>query len=425
MSLFASRWVKVPGHVRELSLEAGLPAGFRASGVACGIKPSGRPDLGMVVCDEEHCVSAARFTTNASPAAPVQLTRERSSLAALRAVLVNSGCANAATGSRGLEDAERARAAAAAAVGLEAEQVAVASTGSISHFLPMERVLAGVQEAAGALRSDGDVAFQRAIETTDSYEKRAVLEVALSAGTVRVAAQCKGAGMISPRFATMLCFVQTDADLYPGGADALLGRAVSSSFDRISVDGQLSTNDTVVLLASGACGTAVQADSEDALLFGEALEALLRALAIRIVSDGEGARRIARVRVHGARREDAENVARGVACSPLVKAALHGGDPNWGRILQAVGGALAGWIAPPGEPREAPDSALPVRISVEGIEVCARGEAVAVDEAALRQAVAREEVEYEIWLGGDAAQAEVYFSDLSREYVTANAEYTT
>jgi glutamate N-acetyltransferase/amino-acid N-acetyltransferase len=214
----------------------------------------------------------------------------------------------------------------------------------------------------------------------------------------------------------MLCFVQTDAALEPETADLLLGVCVKRSFDRISVDGQLSTNDTAILMCSGASGVAVAPESEDELRFGEALDALLRTLALMIVRDGEGAKRIGRIHVRGAQPAVAERCARAIANSPLVKTALHGADPNWGRIAQALGQALPG-AAP-----------LHFDIAIEGITVAAGGAAVAHDEAALQAAAAGVEIEYEVTLPGDPAQpaeSEVFFSDLSHEYVTINAEYTT
>jgi glutamate N-acetyltransferase/amino-acid N-acetyltransferase len=423
---FRSRWVPTPAHVRELSLDAGLPAGFRAAGVAAGLKPSGNPDVGLLVCDSPNPVSATRFTATATPAAPVLVTRERCRLDALRVVLVNSGCANAATGRRGLDDAAKTQGAAALAAGVSPAEVALASTGAISHLLPVDAVLKGILEARTGLRREGDRDFQQAIQTTDAFEKRACLEVELSTGTVRLNAQCKGAGMISPNFATMLCFVQTDAEMSAETAELLLGVCVKRSFDRASVDGQLSTNDTAILMCSGASGVHVAPESEDELRLGEALDAVLRALAIMMVADGEGARRTARVVVRGgsANGEEAsgespavELVARAVANSPLVKTALHGGDPNWGRIVQAVGAALAGSTRYP--------SPLAVDVWIEGIQVCSAGSAIPYDEAALNAAVQREEVEYEIALPGDGAETEVFFSDLSHEYVTINADYTT
>jgi glutamate N-acetyltransferase/amino-acid N-acetyltransferase len=417
---FRSRWVSTPAHVRELAADAGLPGGFRAAGVAAGLKPSGRPDVGLLVCDAEHPTSAARFTSTAAPAAPVLVSRERCDLHALRVVLANAGCANAATGQRGLDDAAKTQGAAALAAGVDPAEVALASTGGISQYLPVPAVLKGILAARERLSGDGDADFQRAIQTTDAFEKRANLEVQLPAGTVRLTAQCKGAGMISPRFATMLCFVQTDAALSAETADLLLGVCVKRSFDRASVDGQLSTNDTAILMCSGASGVAVAPESEDELRFGEALDALLRALAIMMVADGEGAGRMARVVVRGGALDGCETAARAVANSPLVKAALHGGDPNWGRIVQAVGGALAA-----DERYPAP---LAIDVAIEGIQVCSRGVALSYDEPALAQAVKRAEVEYEIALGGrDSidAETEVFFSDLSTQYVTFNAEYTT
>jgi len=413
---FSSRWVAAPAHVRELEPDAGLPAGFRAAGVACGIKPSGNHDLGLLVCDSERPASAARFTASATAAAPVQLSRERCRLGALRAVLVNSGCANAATGARGLDDAAKTQGAAALAMGVEAEEVVLGSTGGISWYLPVEAVLRGILDASGQLRRDGDRDFQKAIQTTDAFEKRANLQVELPSGTVGLTAQCKGAGMISPNFATMLCFVQTDAALEPQTAELLLGVCVKRSFDRCSVDGDLSTNDTAVLMASGASGVEVAPESEDELRLGEALDALLRQLAIMLVTDGEGAARIARVLVRGGGAGGdriVEAVARGVANSPLVKAALHSADPNWGRLVMAAGAALPG------------EGPLSVDIAIEGIQVCSAGAAIDYDAEALARAIERREVEYELTLRGDGAETEVFFSDLSHEYVTINADYTT
>ncbi len=410
---FHSRWVPAPEHVRDLGPSVGLPEGFRAAGVACGIKPSGNCDLGLLVCDAEAPVSAARFTASGTPAAPVLVSQERCRLNSLRVILANAGCANAATGRRGIDDAAKTQGAAAIATGVDETAVALASTGAISHYLPVDAMLKGILAANGELRREGDADFQQAIQTTDAFEKRACLQIEMSGGPVRLTAQCKGAGMISPRFATMFCFVQTDAALEPATADLLLGVTVKRSFDRSSVDGQLSTNDIAVLMCSGASGVRVAPESEDELRFGEALDALLRQLAIMMVADGEGAARIARVVVRGGHIEGAEAVARAVANSPLVKAALHSGDPNWGRIVQAVGAALPG-TAP-----------LAVDITLEGVHVCSAGAAIDYDEGKLGQALKGKEVEYEITLPGDGAETEVFFSDLSHEYVTINADYTT
>jgi glutamate N-acetyltransferase / amino-acid N-acetyltransferase len=414
---FHSRWVQAPEHVRELGPDAGLPTGFRAAGVACGIKPSGNPDVGLLVCDAAEPVSAARFADTAAPAAPVMLSRERCTLSSLRAILANSGCANAATGKRGMDDAAKTQGAAAMALGVDPREVLLGSTGGISDYLPVEKMLRGILDAHKRLDRDGDTSFQQGIQTTDAFEKRANLLVRLPSGEVRLSAQCKGAGMISPRFATMFCFVETDAKLAPETAELLLSVCLKRSFDRCSVDGQLSTNDTAALICSGESGVLVAPASEDELRFGEALDALMRQLAILMVADGEGAGRIARVLVRGGNQDRVETAARAVANSPLVKAALHGADPNWGRIVQAVGGALGGGGLEGGH--------LPLDVHVEGIQVCSAGAAIDCDEATLAEAVQGKEIEYEIVLPGEGAETEVFFSDLSHEYVTINADYTT
>jgi len=413
-AFFRSRWVAAPDGVTDAGRGArGLPQGFRAAGVAAGVKASGGRDLGLLVCDSPQASSAARFTRSGVLAAPVVLTKERARLHALRAVVVNSGNANAATGSRGLDEAARVQGAGAVAAGVGADQVAVASTGVIGVQLDGGLIVRGLARAAAELRGDGDGDLAAAMMTTDAFEKRAVLDVELSGGTVRLCAQAKGAGMIQPAFATMLCFVETDAALAAETADLLLGVCVKRSFDRISVDGELSTNDTALLLCSGVSGVAVAAESDDELRFGHALDALLRQLALDIVRDGEGAARVGRVVVRGGDVVGVERSARAVANSPLVKAALHGGDPNWGRIAQAVGMALVD-AAP-----------VPFDIAIEGVQVAARGAAVAYDERALGAAVDRPEVEYVVGLPGDGHETEVFFSDLSHTYVTVNADYTT
>jgi len=410
MSFFSSRWVDAPEQATEVE---GLPAGFRASGVACGIKPSGASDLGLLVSDAPETVSAARFTRSGVLAAPVLLCQERCDLAGLRAIVANSGCANAATGRRGFDAAAKVQGAGALAAGVPESAVALASTGGIAHHLPVDRVVSGIAAARAELAADGDLELAEAIRTTDAFAKRVSLAVELPAGTVRVSAQAKGAGMISPAFATMFCFVQTDAALAPETADLLLGVTVKRSFDRISVDGQLSTNDTAILMANGTSGVRVEPESEDELRLGETLDAVLRQLALMIVHDGEGAKRIARVVVRGGHDLHVEGAARAVANSPLVKAALHGGDPNWGRIAQSVGMALPG-TAP-----------LAFDVEVEGIQVCSGGVGLDHDEAALAEAVRRDEVEYVVGLPGEGHETEVFFSDLSCDYVSINAEYST
>ena len=411
-TFFDSRWVPRPDHVHEMASPTMLPEGFRAAGVVAGIKPSGGLDVGLLVSEARETTSAARFTASGVLAAPVLVTRQRAKLAALRAVAVNAGNANAATGQRGMDAAAKMQGAAAMCASVPEDQVAVASTGVIGVQLDADKVTKGLLAARSELSSNAGT-FAESIRTTDAFPKQASLSVELPSGTVRLSAQCKGAGMIQPNFATMLCFVQTDAMLSSQTADLLLGVCVKRSFDRISVDGQLSTNDTAILMASGASGVRVEPESEDEGKLGEALDALLRRLALLIVRDGEGAKRIGRVHVTAAHPNVSDLAARAVANSPLVKAALHGGDPNWGRIAQAVGGALRG-AAP-----------LAFDIAIEGVQVCKNGAAVPHDIGALAEAVAGPEVEYSVTLPGEGAEAEVFFSDLSHEYVTINADYTT
>ena len=411
MSFFSSRWVPCPDHVEEAG--DGLPAGFRAGAARAAIKTPGVLDVGLLVSDAPQTVSAARFTRSGVLAAPVIVTRDHARVDALRVVVANSANANAATGEPGMAVATRMQRDAGEAAGVDADQVAVASTGVIGVALDGDRVAAGIAQAADELRQDGDGDFNEAIMTTDAFPKRASLIVHLPSGDVRVSAQAKGAGMIEPAFATMLCFVQTDAALAPETADLLLGVCVKRSFDRISVDGQLSTNDTAILMCSGSSGVHVAPESDDERAFGLALDALLRMLALLMVRDGEGARRTGRVVVRGGDLADAERCARAIANSPLVKTALHGADPNWGRIAQSVGMAMA-YAAP-----------LPLDIDIEGIAVCRDGAAVAYHAQALDAAAAGDEIEYVVGLGGEGAETEVFFSDLGHGYVTINAEYTT
>ena len=408
MSFFSSRWVDLPVNAGEAS-DTELPTGFRAAGVAAGIKPSGL-DVGVLVSDAPETVSAARFTTNARLGAPV-LVSKQAELSRLRAVVVNSGCANVGDGQRGLDTAAAMQEAAARRIGVDPAQVGVASTGVIGIELPRDRVVAGVGSACDELGLDAE-SFSGAILTSDSGPKRACLDVHLSSGAVKLAAQAKGAGMIEPRYATMFCFVQTDARMSQETLDLLTGVCVKRSFDRISVDGQLSTSDTVFALANGGSGVTIEPETDDERRFGEALDALLRQLALMIVADGEGARRVGRILVNG-RSDAVEPVARHVANSPLVKTALHGGDPNFGRILQAAGQA---W--PAGEPFVAD-------LAIEGQMVVSAGDAIEFDAAALRELVQGEEIEYELTLPGEGGETEVFFSDLSPEYVTYNADYTS
>jgi glutamate N-acetyltransferase/amino-acid N-acetyltransferase len=382
-TFFASRWVDPPEGVEELD-PARLAPGFRAAGVACGLKGGGATDVGVLACDEPGVRSALALTRNAAAAAPVRVCRDDCDAAAIRAIAVNSGNANAATGEQGYRDALAMRDAAADALHVEPRTVAVAETGTIGVPLDIEAVTTGVLEAVEGLSDDGGEAFTEAIMTTDKGPKRCTVR----AGGVTVSAQAKGAGMIEPGFATMLCFLQTDAEV--PDPDAALRSALAGSMERITVDGQLSTNDTALLQATGTAGAPLPAGL---------LDAVLLQLALEIVADGEGASRVGRVEVTAAADADeAEQVARAIANSPLVKTALFGRDSNWGRIAQAAGMALAG---------EEIDELGPDRIQAAEL---------ASDEP---------EAEVSIRLGRGEARAHVYFSDLTHDYIRINAEYTT
>ena len=382
-TFFASRWVDPPDGVEELD-PAQLAPGFRAAGVACGLKGGGGTDVGVLACDEPGAGSALALTRNAAAAAPVRVCRDDCDQRTIRAVAVNSGNANAATGEQGYRDALAMRDAAAEALNVDPRTVAVAETGTIGVPLDIEAVTAGVLEAVERLSATGADDFAEAIMTTDRGPKRCTLR----AGGVTVSAQAKGAGMIEPGFATMLCFVQTDAEV--PDPDAALRSALVGSMERITVDGQMSTNDTVLLQATGTAG---------APLPEGLLDAVLLQLALEIVADGEGASRVGRVEVTAAADEDeAERVARAIANSPLVKTALFGRDSNWGRIAQAAGMALAG---------EEIEELGPDRI---------RAAELASDQP---------EAELSIRLGRGEARAHVYFSDLTHDYIRINAEYTT
>jgi len=382
-TFFRSRWVDAPDGVEELDPNQ-LAPGFRAGGAHCGLKGGGRTDVGLVVCDADEVASAMVLTRNASAAAPIRVCRDEVDSSRVRAAVVNSGNANAETGEQGLADARAMCERTASELGLTAGEVAVAETGTIGVPLPVDAVLGGIAEAAKTLSPEGGGAFSDAILTTDRWPKRCTLR----AGGVTLSAQAKGAGMIEPNMATMLCFVQTDA-VVPN-ADARLRDAVDASFNRITVDGQMSTNDMVLLQASGKAGQPLPEGL---------LEAVLMQLAIEIVRDGEGAARTARIGVTGAASQaEAERVARAIANSPLVKTALFGRDPNWGRIAQAAGAALAG--------EELPE------LGAENIDAAELGAEV-------------EEAEIGLRLGRGEHAAHVWFSDLGYDYVKLNAEYTT
>lgn len=389
--------------------------GFRSAGVRCGVKARGL-DLALIASDgPAH--AAGVFTRSTVVGAPVALSRERVRRGVARAIVANSGCSNVAMGARGMRDARAMTALAARSVGCQPDEVLVASTGVIGHPLPMEKIEAGILAAGRALRPEGLPKAARAILTTDLAPKCASLRTRIGGRIVTLAGIAKGSGMIEPNLATMLSFLLTDAAVAPPLLRKLLRAAADESYNRVTVDGETSTSDTVFLLANGRAGNSLLRDaaSAGARHFAGALAEVTQELARAIARDGEGATKLVTVRVSGARRADeALRAARRIANSLLVKTALFGGDPNWGRILQTAGAAR-------------------VAIALERAEVRLGGVAVfrngsPTGAAARRRAgraLARKEVDVELDLGVGHHAATVWTCDLSYDYVEINAEYTT
>ncbi len=421
----ATRFVTLPSFAAQAERSVTFPKGFVAAGVATGVKKRGKLDLG-VLRSLRPAVSAATFTSNAAAAAPVRLTRETAACDRLQAVVANAGNANACTGKQGLGDAARMRLLTAQHLRLPVELVGVASTGVIGVPLEMEKIEPGIAAAAAAVKPGGGEHFSQAIRTTDSSPKRGALALRLPEGVVRLGAAAKGCGMISPRMATMLCFVTCDAAVEAADWQRLLVGAVDGSFNRITVDGQESTNDMVVGMANGASG--VRLGEVSVAKLAEALDSLLLSLAVAMVADGEGATKAVRLTVDGARDADeAERVARAVAGSPLVKTAFFGRDANWGRIMQATGQAL-GRAGAVGARTQGGGTAAAADVLYEDLAVVRGGRPVALGEGEqerLADIMARHEIDLRVKVNGGPAGTTLYFSDLTHDYVTLNAEYTT
>jgi glutamate N-acetyltransferase/amino-acid N-acetyltransferase len=394
------------------------PRGFRAAGVACGIKASGALDLALVA-STHPCTAAAVFTTNQIKAAPVRydlvlLARRRTGF---RAVIINSGNANACTGPRGLSDIYAIVDLAGFLLGFPPDTILVMSTGVIGVPLPVDAIRAGLLQAIPALSEEGGEAAARAIMTTDTRPKMAVRRLTLNGTPVTIGGMAKGAGMIHPHMATMLALITTDVAVEPELLDDLLRAAVDASFHRISVDGDQSTNDTVMILANGASGVAL--DARNAPLFREALTDLCVELAQAIVRDGEGATKFVEIRVRGARTpQEARHIARHIARSPLVKTAFYGEDPNWGRILAAAGSAgvsldteaISLWIQRGEEPP---------------LLLFDRGSPALYFEDVAREIFAAPSFRVILELGLGDGEDWVWTCDLSHEYVTINGRYRT
>jgi glutamate N-acetyltransferase / amino-acid N-acetyltransferase len=393
-----------------------LPAGFRAAGVACGIKSdSSKLDLALFAADRPS-TAVGVFTTNVVCGAPVKISRSRVPRGTARAVIINSGNANACTGERGDDDARWMTAEVARQLGCAAEDVLVCSTGVIGRFLPREKLAAGIPNVAGRLASsaEGFRTAATAIMTTDTFPKLATACRQVGGAEVRVSGVAKGAAMIAPNMATMLAVLMTDAPLDPRQADPMLRHAVERSFNSISVDGHMSTSDTVLLLASGDRQSAPLGERDLAVL-QEMVDDVAAELAQAIIRDAEGADHFVTLDVRGTKtREDAVRIARAIADSPLVKTAIAGGDPNWGRIISAAGYA--------GVPFREEDLSL----KVNGVPLYRAGAPTDFDAKSLSQSLRANRdvlIELDLTLGREVVR--FWTSDLTAEYVRLNADYTT
>jgi glutamate N-acetyltransferase/amino-acid N-acetyltransferase len=399
--------------------------GFRAAAAACGLKQNHQADLALVVCDRPANAAAA-FTSNAFRAAPVLYDQEllaRSHGANLRAVVANAGNANACTGEAGMRDAIRTARLVESLLNLPPDSAFVMSTGIIGHPMDMGKVETGLQSACQALSPTGGADAARAIMTTDLVPKEASATFQIGDATVTLGGMAKGSGMIGPHLimppgpghATMLVALTTDADVSPDALHAALGHAIAASFNCITVDGDMSTNDTVVLLASGGAGNArIETGSGGYPGFEAALAAVCTSLARQVARDGEGATRLVEIVVQGA-ADDAEalQAAKTVATSPLVKTAIFGADPNWGRVLAAIG--RSGSAVDPAQ----------TTLWLGDIQLVAEGEPLDFDAEAARATLKRPEVRFTAGLGVGSGQATVWTCDLSYKYVEINAEYHT
>jgi len=390
------------------------PAGFRAAGVACGIKKSGAADLALIVSDRP-AAAAAVFTLNKAQAAPVIVSKARlaASGGRVRAIAINSGCANACTGPEGTATANAMADAAAAAAGCDPGEVLIASTGVIGVALDRERVIRGIAQAAQALDRNGGAAAARAIMTTDPFPKEAAVGVETAGGRFSVGGIAKGSGMIEPMMATMLAVVTTDAAVSPGLLQRALGAAADVTFNAISVDGEPSTNDCVFALANGASGISLGEAEYGVLL--EALRLVCEPLALGIVRGGEGATKLVTIDVTGARSDaEAKRAARAIANSPLVKTAVHGADPNWGRLVAVAG-------------RAGVDFSLEhACVRIGDVVLFAGGRPFDDRAPEASEHLRASDVSLHVDLGTDGAgTARMWTCDLSAEYVRINAEYRT
>ena len=388
--------------------------GFTAAGVKAGIKKSGNLDV-AVIYTKTQAVVAGTFTQNKVAAAPVYVSKEVVATGTAHAIVANAGCANACTGQQGLDDAHKMAQIAADELGVNADDVIVGSTGVIGVNLPMDKLEAGIKDAVANLSADGSDNAGRAIITTDTHSKSVTCEFELSGKTVRMGAIAKGSGMIRPNMATMLCYITTDIAI----DQALLQKAVSGcvekSFNMISVDGDMSTNDMVIVLANGEANNAkITEENADYQIFFDKLMMLCTELAKQIAADGEGASKFLTINVKGAKSfADAKTVGMAIANSPLVKTAFFGEDPNWGRVICAVGYSGADMV---------PEKTV---VKFGGITIFANGTGATYDEKALAHVMKVKEIVIDIELNMGQEDATVWSCDLSYEYVKINGEYHT
>lgn len=390
------------------------PQGFKAAGVKAGIKKSGNLDVAVIYTERQANVAGV-FTQNAVAAAPVFASKKVVASGTAHAVTANAGCANACTGEQGTKDAARMQAVTAEALGCEPLDVIVASTGVIGVNLPMDKMEAGIKQAVEELSETGSETAGQAIVTTDTYSKSCATEVTIGGKEVRFGAIAKGSGMIQPNMATMLCFITTDAAISQPRLQQALSEVTEVSFNMISIDGDMSTNDMAVVLANGAAGNKeITEDDADFEVFKATLRELCQGLARRIAADGEGATKFLTVQVRGANSfADAKQIGMSVAKSPLVKTAFFGEDPNWGRVICAVGYA--------GVPME-PEKTV---VKFGDIPVYKYGVGADYDEAALREVMGQHDIVIDIDMGLGSAEATVWTCDFSYEYVKINGEYHT
>ena len=400
----------------EQNVKAGVtfPQGFKAAGVKAGIKKSGNLDVAVIYTEREAAVAGV-FTQNSVAAAPVFASKKVVATGTAHAIAANAGCANACTGVQGEKDARAMQEITAAALGCTPEDVLVASTGVIGVNLPMDKMEVGLKAAVAALSADGSANAGNAIITTDTYSKSCATEVTLGGKQVRFGAIAKGSGMIQPNMATMLAFITTDAAIDGKLLQKALSEVVEISFNMISIDGDMSTNDMAVVLANGAAGNAkITAEGADYEVFKATLAEICKGLSQRIASDGEGATKFLTVHVTGTKSfADAKTIAMSVAKSPLVKTAFFGEDPNWGRVICAVGYA--------GVPMN-PETTV---VKFGGIPVYAHGVGADYDEAALKKVMGEHDIVVDIDMGMGTQEATVWTCDFSYEYVKINGEYHT